>query len=42
MPKWAICLDSPGLLDDLQAVLANLGIVHGRNSKFNTRVRQEL
>jgi adenosylcobalamin-dependent ribonucleoside-diphosphate reductase len=33
--KWAICLDSPELLDDLQAVLTNLGIVHGRISKFN-------
>jgi ribonucleoside-diphosphate reductase alpha chain len=27
---WAIRLDSPELLDDLQAVLANLGIQHGR------------
>ncbi|MGH9264872.1 MAG: vitamin B12-dependent ribonucleotide reductase [Acidimicrobiales bacterium] len=35
MPKWAICLDSPALLDDLQAVLTNLGIVHGRISKRN-------
>ncbi|WP_373868426.1 TSCPD domain-containing protein [Micromonospora yangpuensis] len=34
-PKWAICLDSPALLDDLQAVLTNLGVVHGRVSKFN-------
>ncbi|HUQ62714.1 MAG TPA: LAGLIDADG family homing endonuclease [Acidimicrobiales bacterium] len=34
-PKWAICLDSPELLDDLQAVLTNLGIVHGRISKLN-------
>ncbi|MGW0433191.1 TSCPD domain-containing protein [Micromonospora sp. NPDC003197] len=34
-PKWAICLDSPALLDDLQAVLTNLGIVHGRVSKYN-------
>ena len=25
MPKWAICVDSPGLLDDLQAVLTDLG-----------------
>ena len=33
--KWAICLDSPGLLDDLQAVLTNLGVVHGRVSKAN-------
>ncbi len=36
-PKWAICLDSPGLLDDLQAVLTNLGIVHGRVEKRNAR-----
>jgi intein/homing endonuclease len=35
MPKWAICVDSPALLDDLQAVLTNLGIVHGRISKLN-------
>jgi len=34
-PKWAICMDSPALLDDLQAVLTNLGIVHGRVSKLN-------
>ena len=31
----AICLDSPTLLDDLQAVLTNLGVVHGRITKFN-------
>ncbi|MBI4400298.1 MAG: hypothetical protein HY581_01555, partial [Nitrospirae bacterium] len=34
-PKFAICLDSGGLLDDLQAVLTNLGIVHSRISKWN-------
>jgi LAGLIDADG-like domain len=34
-PKWGICLDSPGLLDDLQAVLTNLGVLHSRVSKFN-------
>ena len=33
--KWAICLDSAALLDDLQAVLTNLGIVHGRIEKYN-------
>ena len=33
MAKWAICLDSDGLLDDLQAILTNLGIVHGRITK---------
>jgi adenosylcobalamin-dependent ribonucleoside-diphosphate reductase len=36
MAKWAICLDSPGLLDDLQAVMTNLGIVHSRISKYNS------
>ena len=35
MAKWAICLDSTGLLDDLQAVLTNLGVVHGRVTKYN-------
>jgi ribonucleotide reductase alpha subunit len=33
MAKWAICLDSEGLLDDLQAILTNLGVVHGRTTK---------
>ncbi len=35
MLKWALCLDSPALLDDLQAVLTNLGVVHGRITKHN-------
>ena len=35
--KWAICLDSPGMLDDLQSVLTNLGIVHSRIEKYNTQ-----
>ena len=35
MGKWGICLDAPRLLDDLQAVLTNLGIVHGRVTKHN-------
>jgi adenosylcobalamin-dependent ribonucleoside-diphosphate reductase len=35
VPKWAICLASSGLLDDLQAVLTNLGIVHSRVEKYN-------
>jgi ribonucleoside-diphosphate reductase alpha chain len=35
MSKWALCLDSAALLDDLQAVLTNLGIVHSRIGKFN-------
>jgi adenosylcobalamin-dependent ribonucleoside-diphosphate reductase len=34
-PKWAICLDSSELLDDLQAVLTNLGVVHARARKYN-------
>ncbi len=34
-PKWAICLDSPALLDDLQAVMTNLGVLHGRVTKYN-------
>jgi hypothetical protein len=33
--KWAICLDAPAMLDDLQAVLTNLGVVHGRIRKLN-------
>ncbi|MDQ2866482.1 MAG: hypothetical protein M3R51_09680 [Candidatus Eremiobacteraeota bacterium] len=37
MKKWAIRLDAPELLDDLQAILTNLGIVHGRTSKFNPK-----
>jgi len=37
MAKWAICLDAPKLLDDLQAVLTNLGIVHGRTTRHNQR-----
>ena len=35
LAKWALCLDSPPLLDDLQAVLTNLGIVHSRIEKLN-------
>jgi ribonucleoside-diphosphate reductase alpha chain len=35
--KWAICLDSPQLLDDLQAILTNLGIVHSRIEKYNSK-----
>lgn len=34
--KWAICLDAPGLLDDLQAILTNLGVLHNRTSKYNS------
>jgi adenosylcobalamin-dependent ribonucleoside-diphosphate reductase len=35
VPKWAICLASNALLDDLQAVLTNLGVVHSRITKYN-------
>ncbi len=35
MGKWGICLDSSAMLDDLQAVLTNLGVVHGRIGKPN-------
>ena len=35
--KWAICLDSPALLDDLQAVLTNLGVLHSRITKHNKK-----
>jgi adenosylcobalamin-dependent ribonucleoside-diphosphate reductase len=34
-PKWAICLDSPKLLDDLQAIMTNLGVLHSRITKHN-------
>lgn len=33
--KWAICVDSPALLDDLQTLLRQLGVLSGRVSKFN-------
>ncbi len=33
--KWAICLDSAALLDDLQAVMTNLGVMHSRVTKHN-------
>ena len=35
-PKWAICLDSPRLLDELQAVMTNLGVLHSRITRHNT------
>ena len=35
MAEWAICLESPGLLDDLQAVLSNLGIPTGRLTRYD-------
>jgi adenosylcobalamin-dependent ribonucleoside-diphosphate reductase len=36
-PKVGICLASDGLLDDLQAVLTNLGFLHGRVRKWNSK-----
>ncbi|HUY44356.1 MAG TPA: vitamin B12-dependent ribonucleotide reductase [Streptosporangiaceae bacterium] len=33
--KWAIYLDSAPLLDDLQAVMTNLGVLHSRITKHN-------
>ncbi len=35
LARVAICLDAPLLLDDLQAILTNLGLVHSRISKKN-------
>ena len=35
--KWAICVDSPALLDDLQQLLRWMGIVSGRIGKYNPR-----
>ncbi len=32
--KWALSAESPGLLDDVQAVLTNLGIVHERAIRY--------
>jgi hypothetical protein len=32
-PKWGLSVGSPGLLDDVQAVLTNLGVLHGRCEK---------
>ncbi|WKZ83781.1 MAG: LAGLIDADG family homing endonuclease [Acidimicrobiia bacterium] len=34
--RMAICVSSNGLLDDLQAVLTNLGVVHGRVTKHDS------
>ncbi|GAB3222481.1 hypothetical protein GCM10027447_09390 [Glycomyces halotolerans] len=35
--KWGISLASNGLLDDLQAVLTNLGVRHSRVSKYDKK-----
>ncbi len=32
--KWTVSAESPGLLDDLQAVLTNLGVVHERATRY--------
>ncbi|MGH9149871.1 MAG: hypothetical protein ACRD0F_05965, partial [Acidimicrobiales bacterium] len=45
VPRWALSTDSAALLDDLQAVLTNLGVVHGRvagRNAFNARTRGEV
>ena len=34
-PKMAICVASSALMDDLQAVLTNLGVLHSRVEKYN-------
>lgn len=34
-PRWAICVASSGLLDDLQVLLTRFGIVHSRTEKWN-------
>ena len=38
--SWAICLDSQNLLDDLQIVMTNLGVVHNRHSKYNKKYKK--
>jgi intein/homing endonuclease len=35
--RWSLALDSSKLVDDVQAVLTNLGIVHGRIAKGDAR-----
>ncbi|MFQ5523305.1 MAG: LAGLIDADG family homing endonuclease [Acidimicrobiia bacterium] len=39
--KMAICVDSSELLDDLQAVLTNLGVVHSRITKHNVEYNKD-
>jgi intein/homing endonuclease len=39
-PRWAICVASGGLLDDLQVLLTRLGIVHSRIEKWNAEYRR--
>jgi adenosylcobalamin-dependent ribonucleoside-diphosphate reductase len=39
-PKWAICMDSPRLLDDLQAIMTNLDVMTGRVAKYNKEYRK--
>ena len=34
-PKMAICVASSALMDDMQAVLTNLGVLHSRVEKYN-------
>jgi hypothetical protein len=39
-PKWAICLDSPKLLDELQAIMTNLDVMTGRVAKYNKEYKK--
>lgn len=39
-PRWAICVASSGLLDDLQVLLTRLGIVHSRLEKWNAEYQR--
>lgn len=41
MTKMAICVDSAELLDDLQAILTNLGVVHSRITKNNAEYEKD-
>ncbi len=40
-PKWAICLDSGPLLDDLQAVMTNLDVITGHVTKHNKEYNKD-
>jgi hypothetical protein len=39
-PRWAICVASGALLDDLQVLLTRLGIVHSRIEKWNAEYQR--
>jgi hypothetical protein len=38
--KWAICLDAPLLLDELQTLLRRFGLLSGRSAKYNPKYRK--